>query len=192
MREPMRTLTRLARHEARLHAGLALWLARRIDGAAGGRPFGYARGQGGTLLGLAFVCVVETVGVSVMLRGMSTAHDVLLALDAYTVLLVLGLHAACAVRPHVLTRDALRVRCGAHVDLRIPLSAIGVVRRETRLTHTQAEGALDLAVGSRASVTLELTEPVTHVSLLGRRRDVTLVRLHADDPAGLVRALTHP
>ncbi|WBO66659.1 hypothetical protein [Streptomyces camelliae] len=185
-------LRRLAGHELRLYASLALWLGRRTQGTAGGRAFGYARGQGATMFGLAFVCVVETVGVSFMLRDMPTAHDVLLVLDVYTVLLVVGVYAACVVRPHVVTPDALRVRYGAHVDLRIPLSAIGAVRRETRMTHTPAEGALDLAVGSQTSVTLELTEPVRHLTLLGRRRDVSVVRLHADDPGALVQALTRP
>ncbi|MFH9659749.1 hypothetical protein ACH4NF_05030 [Streptomyces sp. NPDC017248] len=180
---------RLARHEMRLFAGLALWLARRTEGTTGGRVFGYARGQGATLLGLAFVCLVETVGVAVMLRDMPLAHDVMLVLDIYTVLFVVALHAAGAVRPHVLTADALRVRYGAQVDLRIPRTAIAAVRRETRMTHEPAPDALDLAVGSQTTVTLELAEPVVHTTVLGRRRRVRVVRLYADDTAGLVRAL---
>ncbi|OLZ69379.1 hypothetical protein AV521_17780 [Streptomyces sp. IMTB 2501] len=188
----MRVLGRVARHEGRVCVSLALWLARRAQGTAGGRAFGYARGQGATMVALVFVCVVETVGVSVLLRDMPTADDVLLVLDVYTVLLVIGLHAACVVRPHVLTGDALRVRYGAHVDLRIPLDAISAVRRETRSTHEPAPGALDLAVGSQTSLTLELAEPVVHLTLLGRRKDVSVVRLHADDPGGLVQALTRP
>ncbi|MFI9254365.1 hypothetical protein [Streptomyces sp. NPDC053069] len=184
------TVGRLARHEARLFASLALWLARRTQGTTGGRAFGYTRGQGAMMAGLVFVCVVETVGVSVMLRDMPTAHDVLLVVDVYSVLFVVGLHAACVVRPHVLTRDALRVRYGAHVDLRIPLEAIAAVHRRTRMTHEPADDVLDLAVGSQTSVELELAEPVTHRSFLGRPRRVRVVRLHADDPGGLVRALT--
>ncbi|MGW7523980.1 hypothetical protein [Streptomyces sp. NPDC054783] len=120
---------RLAGHEARLYASLASWLSRRARGTAGGRAFGYTRGQGATMAGLAFVCVVETVGVSAMPRGMPTSHDVLLVLDLHTVLFVVGLHAACVVRPHVLTPEALRVRYGVHVDLRIPLDVISAVRR---------------------------------------------------------------
>ncbi|MGW2420125.1 hypothetical protein ACWC0C_12870 [Streptomyces sp. NPDC001709] len=181
---------RLAGHEVRLYVSLVLWLARRTQGTAGGRAFGYTRGQGATMAGLAFVCVVETVGVSVMLRGMPTAQDVLLVLDVYTVLLVIGLHAACVVRPHVLTREALRVRYGVHVDLRIPLTAIAAVHRETRMTHEPADDVLDLAVGSQTSVRLELAEPVTHRSFLGHPRQVSVVRLHADEPGTLVRALT--
>lgn len=183
------TLGRLAGHEARLCASLVLWPARRTQGTAGGRAFGYMRGQGATMAGLVFVCLVETVGVSAMLRGMPTAHDVLLVLDIYTVLFVVALHAACVVRPHVLTPETLRVRYGVHVDLRIPREAISVVRRETRSTHTPADETLDLAVGSQTSVTLELAEPVTHTSFLGRAREVSVVRLHADDPGALVRAL---
>ncbi|MGW3205387.1 hypothetical protein [Streptomyces sp. NPDC001135] len=186
----LETLGRLAGHEMRLWTSLALWLARRTDGTAGGRGFGYMRGQGATMWGLAFVCVVETIGVSAMLRDMPTAHDVLLVLDVYTVLFVVGLHAACVVRPHVLTGEALRVRYGVHVDLRIPLGAITAVHRETRMTHRPANGVLDLAIGSQTSVRLELAEPVTHRSLLGRPRQVNTVRLHADDPGTLVRALT--
>ncbi|MGW2487523.1 hypothetical protein ACWCV9_09910 [Streptomyces sp. NPDC001606] len=186
----MTTLRRLCGHEIRLYASLALWLARRTQGTAAGRAFGYARGQGATMAGLAFVCVVEAVGVAVMLRDWPAAHDAMLVLDVYTVLLVAGVHAACVVRPHVLTGEALRVRYGVHVDLRIPLAAITAVRRETRTTHRPDDDALDLAVGSRTSVTLELAEPVRHLSFLGRRRDVRVVRLHADDPGALVQALT--
>ncbi|MEU2714800.1 hypothetical protein [Streptomyces sp. NPDC007205] len=134
--------------------------------------------------------MIETIGVSSMLRDMPTAHDILLVLDIYTVLLVVGLHAACAVRPHVLTGEALRVRYGVHVDLRIPLGAIRAVHRETQMTHRPAADVLDLAIGSQTSVRLELAEPVTHRSLLGRPRRVHTVRLHADDPGTLVQALT--
>ncbi len=41
----------------------------------------------------------------------------------------------------------------------------------------------------QTSVTIELTAPVEHVFLLGRRRRVRLVRFHAEDGV-LVRALT--
>jgi hypothetical protein len=39
-------------------------------------------------------------------------------------------------------------------------------------------------------VTLELAVPVPHFTFLGRERRVRLVRLHADDPDELARALT--
>ncbi|WP_420341246.1 hypothetical protein [Streptomyces werraensis] len=180
----------LVRHEARLMASLVLWLARRTHGTGGGTAFGYARGEAAMMFGFAFVCVVETVAMSVLLAGRPTLHAVVLFLDVYTVVLVVALYAASVVRPHVVTADGLRVRRAVHVDLRIPRERIASVRRELRMTHAEADGELNLAVGSRTTVTVELTEPVAHRSFLGRTRDVRVVRFHADDANGLVRVLT--
>ncbi|MFA3874171.1 hypothetical protein ABS735_10850 [Streptomyces sp. MMCC 100] len=182
----------LVRNELRLWVSLWLWAARRTHGAAaGGSVFGYARGQGAMMGGFAFVCVVESVMMSVLLRDWPAVHHVMLVLDVYTVVIVVGLHAASVVRPHVLDPDAgtLRVRRALHVDVRIPLERIASVRRELRTTHEPRDGELDLAVGSQTSVTVELAEPVTHVSFFGRRREVRVVRCHADDPGALVRAV---
>jgi hypothetical protein len=186
----MRTAYILMRHELRLLASLGLWLARRTHGTGGGQAFGYARGQGPVMAGFAFVCLVETLTMSVLLRDWPLLHRVVLVLDVYTVVFVVGLHAAFVVRPHVLDAACLRVRRAVHVDLRIPLDRIATVRRELRTVHEHAEGELNLPVGSQTSVTLELTEPVVHFTFLGRRRPVHVVRFHADDADRVVRALT--
>lgn len=182
----------LVRHELRLLASLWLWATRRTHGTADGSAvFGYARGQGAMMFGFAFVCVVESVGMSVLLRDWPTVHHVVLVLDVYTVVFVIGLHAASVVRPHVLDPDAgtLRIRRAVHVDVRIPLERIASVRRELRATHEPRDGELNLAVGAQTSVTVELAEPVTHVTFFGRRHEVRVVRCHADDAGGLVRAV---
>ncbi|WP_406727765.1 hypothetical protein WJ438_28545 [Streptomyces sp. GD-15H] len=181
----------LTRHELRLMVSLVRWLARRTHGVAGGTAFGYARGQGVVMFGFAFVCVVETVVMSVLLLDWPTVHAVVLFLDVYTVVFVVALHAADVVRPHVLEPDSgtLRIRRAVHVDLRIPLERIASVRRELRLSHERADGELNVEVGSQTTVTLEFTEPVTHVTFFGRPRDVRVVRFHADESDALVRAL---
>ncbi len=179
----------LVRHEAGLMASLALWLARRTHGTGGGTAFGYARGEAAMMSGFAFVCVVETVVMSALLSDWPTLHAVVLFLDVYTVVLVVALYAASAVRPHVVGPDGLRVRRAVHVDLRIPRERIASVRRELRMTHDKAEGELNLPVGSQTTVTVELADPVAHRSFSGRTRDVRVVRFHADDADGLVRAL---
>ncbi|MER6108988.1 hypothetical protein [Streptomyces hirsutus] len=181
----------LVRHELRLMVSLVLWLARRTHGVAGGSAFGYARGHGAVMFGFAFVCVVETVLMSVLLLDWPTVHAVVLFLDVYTIVIVVALHAANVVRPHVLDPDSgtLRIRGAVHVDLRIPLERIASVRRELRLSHERADGELNVEVGSQTTVTLELTEPVTHVTFFGRSREVRVVRFHADEPDALVRAL---
>ncbi|GGP98195.1 hypothetical protein ACFFKE_02940 [Streptomyces mutabilis] len=182
----------MVRHELRLLASLVLWASRRTHGTVpGGTAFGYARGQGAMMFGFAFVCVIETMMMSVLLRDWPTVHHVVLVLDVYTIVVVIGLHAASVVRPHVLdpVGGTLRIRRAVHVDLRIPLERIASVRRELRTTQERTEGELDLAVGAQTSVTLELIEPVTHAAFFGRRHEVRVVRLHADDPGELVRAV---
>lgn len=182
---------RLVGHELRLMTSLARWVARRphgVDGADG--VFPHARDQAALMYGFAFVCLVETVGMSYLLADWPVVHAVVLVLDVYTVLFVLGLHAASVTRPHVLTGDVLRLRQAAHVDVPVPLGLIASVRRESLFSHEKAEGELNLAVGSQTSVTVELTEPIDVPRLLGASRPVRVVRVHADDPKALADALT--
>nr|WP_203643953.1 hypothetical protein [Streptomyces sp. SID14478] len=181
---------RLLRHELRVLTSFGLWVTRRRHGVpAGASAFSYARGQAAMMYAFAFVCVVETFGMWALLRDWPTLHRVVLVLDVYTVVMVLGMHAASVTRPHVVTDAALRVRRGAQLDLSIPLERIAAVRRENRFTHTPADGELNLDIASQTSITLELAEPVRHFTFLGRPKDVHRVRLHAEDPDGLASAL---
>ncbi|WP_326583211.1 hypothetical protein OG889_32120 [Streptomyces sp. NBC_00481] len=177
----------LVRHELLLLAALLRWVARRPHGVGeGGRAFGYARGQGAMMFGFGFVCVVETMTLSVLLRDFPLVHGVFLVLDLYTILVVAGLHAASATRPHVLTGTTLRLRRFATVDLCVPLTAVTSVRRELRTTHEKRDGELNMAVGSQTTVTVELAAPIGYLTFFGRRREVRLVRFHADDSTQLV------
>ncbi|MCX5390362.1 hypothetical protein [Streptomyces sp. NBC_00094] len=181
---------RLVGHELRLMTSLARWVARRPHGVAGADGvFPHARDQAALMYGFAFVCLVETVGMSYLLADWPAVHAVVLVLDVYTVLFVLGLHAASVTRPHVLTGDVLRLRQAAHVDVPVPLGLIAAVRHESLFTHEKTEGELNLDVGSQTSVTIELTEPVDAPRLLGAPRPVRTLRVHADDPRALVREL---
>jgi hypothetical protein len=194
-------LRRLAAHEGRWQRSLLWWVARRRIGVAPGeRALGYAAAQAALIYGLTFVCVVETVGMGVLLAGEPAVHGVLLVLDVYTVLMVLGLQASAVTRPHVLGAGALRLRDGARRELRIPLGRIASVRHDLRFSREKtrtvdgaAEGATagvaEFAVGGQTSVTIELTEPVVLEGLLGRRTTVGTVRFHADDARAAVRAL---
>ncbi|MFG2328315.1 hypothetical protein ACGFMM_01685 [Streptomyces sp. NPDC048604] len=181
---------RLIGHELRLMASLVLWAARRRVGlTAGDRSFAHARDQAALMYGFAFVCLVETVGMSYLLADLPVVHAIVLVLDVYTVLFVLGLHAASVTRPHVLSGGELRLRQAAHVDVRVPLDRIASVRQESLFTHEKKDGELNLAVGSQTSVTIELTEPVDAPRLLGAPRLVSILRFHADDARSLAAAL---
>ncbi|MGY0486854.1 hypothetical protein [Streptomyces sp. WG-D5] len=181
---------RIAGHELRVFASYALWVTRRRDGVpVGASAFPYARGQAVMMYALTFVCVVETFAMWALLRDWPLLHGVVLFLDVYTVVWILGLHAAAVTRPHVVSDDTLRVRRGVLVDLRIPLERITAVRRENMYTHEAKEGELNLDIGAQTSLTVELADPVTHFTFLGRPQDIRLVRLHAEDPDALARAL---
>ncbi|MEU6327130.1 hypothetical protein ABZ851_07570 [Streptomyces sp. NPDC047049] len=186
-------LRRLAAYEARWLVSLGWWVARRRIGVAPGeRALKYAGAQAAFVYGLAFVCVVESVGVSVLLADRPVAHTVMLVLDVYTVLVVLGLQAAAVTRPHVLGAETLWLRAGARRDIRIPLELIASVRHDLRFVREPAKDGsevVELVVGDQTSVTVELSEPVVAVGLLGRRETVRTVRFHADDPRAAVTAL---
>ncbi|MFE5207856.1 hypothetical protein [Streptomyces sp. NPDC056600] len=181
---------RLAGHELRLWQSLLLWVRRARHGLREGDvAFGHARGDAAMMYGLLFVCLVETVGLSVLLADWPAAHAVVLVLDVQTVLFLLGLRAAAVVRPHVLGGGVLRVRSGAHLDLAIPLERIASVRRRSAYAHAETEGELNLPVGSQTSIVLELREAVRAPRLLGGGRAVRVVRFHADEPDALYAAL---
>jgi hypothetical protein len=181
---------RLVGHELRLMYSLVLRVARRRDGVGpDDRAFGHARDQAALMYGFTFVCAVETVVMAVLFRNWPAVHAVLLVVDVYTVLFMLGLQAASVTRPHVLSADTLRLRQAGHVDLRIPLERIASVRYELLFTHEQQDEVLDLKIAGQTSVTLELSEPVTYTGLLGLERPVRTVRVHADDARAFAKAL---
>ncbi|ARF55056.1 hypothetical protein [Streptomyces gilvosporeus] len=183
-------LRRLAAHEARWLTGLWWWVARRRIGVgAGERALPYAAGQAAMVYGLTFVCVVETVGLHVMLAGAPVARWVLLVVDVYTVLMMLGFQASAVTRPHVLGAEGLLLRDGARREIRLPLQRIASVGHDLRFSEKREEGVLHMAVGGQTSVTVELAEPVVAVRLLGRQEVVRTVRFHADDARGAVAAV---
>ncbi|ARX83108.1 membrane protein [Streptomyces alboflavus] len=194
----VRVVRRLAVHELRGFHSLALWVARRRHGlGAGARPAAYTGPQTAMLFGFAFVAVVETV-VLALIVPWPLVHSALLFVDLYTVLQILALHAASVTRPHVAGADgSLRVRYGQFLDLRIAAADIDRVRVERRYpegrtVQVHEDGTLDVAVGSQTTVTVELARPVAFVRPLGLPAEARVVRLHADDPRALVDALTRP
>ncbi|WP_037772608.1 hypothetical protein [Streptomyces sclerotialus] len=190
-----RALRLLLAHEGRWLASLGMWVVRRQDGAGPGarevRAFGYARAQAPLVLGFAFVCLVETVGVSFLLADHPTLHWIVLVLDVYTVLMAVGMHTAAVTRPHLLGPEGLRIRNGARLDATVPVELISTVRRDLRFPKDKPPaGVLEAAVAGQTSVTLELSAPVTVVRrFLGAPEEVRTVRFHADDSRAAVTAL---
>ncbi|QYC42024.1 hypothetical protein Nocox_22100 [Nonomuraea coxensis DSM 45129] len=176
---------------------LALWVARRRHGVPeGAAAVSYSRAQTLTMVIFLGAMVVELVGAEVLLRAFGAPaglRAVVLVADAYTVLIVLAVIAACVTRPHVVSDDEVRIRYGAFFDLRVPRERIAGVRHVRNYNESgtvKVDGdRLAVAVASQTNLVLELTEPVTAVRPLGRRAEVRTIRLFADDPTAALTVL---
>lgn len=181
---------RFVLHELRIMASLLRWAARRQHGVKGADAvFTHGRDQAVMMYGLTFACVIETAVVSFLLADWPVVHSIFLVVDVYTVLFVLGMHAASVTRPHVLADGTLRIRQAAHVDFPVPLDQIASIRRQTLFTHSKKDHELNMPIGSQTSITLELTEPLNVPRFLGAPRPVQVIRLHADDSKSLYDAV---
>uniref|UniRef100_UPI003F491481 hypothetical protein n=1 Tax=Nonomuraea bangladeshensis TaxID=404385 RepID=UPI003F491481 len=176
---------------------LALWVARRRHGVPdGATAVSYSRAQTLTMMIFLGAMVVELVVAEVLLRAFGAPaglRAVVLVADAYAVLIVLAVIAACVTRPHVVSEDEVRIRYGAFFDLRVPRERIAQVRQVRNFNENgtvKVDGdRLAVAVASQTNLVLELTEPVTAVRPLGRRAEVRTIRLFADDPAAALAVL---
>ncbi|MEU0566156.1 hypothetical protein ABZ297_12270 [Nonomuraea sp. NPDC005983] len=176
---------------------LALWVARRRHGVPdGATAVSYSRAQTLTMMILLGAMVVELVGAEVLLRAFGAPvglRTVILVADAYTVLIVLAVIAACVTRPHVVSDDEVRIRYGAFFDLRVPRELIARVRHVRNFNESstiKVDGdRLAVAVASQTNLILELTEPITAVRPLGGRAEARTIRLFADDPAAALAAM---
>ncbi|GAA5084075.1 hypothetical protein HNP84_003760 [Thermocatellispora tengchongensis] len=177
---------------------LVLWAARRRHGVPpGATAVPYAREQTPMLLVMIFLMVVELVAVEILLRAWDVPDPIRLAflvLDGYSVLAALAMHASCVTRPHVITRDELRIRYGAFLDARIPRALIATARPARNLnetgTITVRDGRLSVAISHQTNLAIELTAPVTITRPLGRQAEITRIHLHVDDPKAALAALT--
>ncbi|WP_169949550.1 hypothetical protein [Microbispora sp. H11081] len=163
---------------------------------------GYSREQTPTMAVLLSVLVLETVAMDLLLRRFGlpdVPRLVILALDAASVLGVLGLMVGCARRPHTIGPDALRLRYGRMFSLDVPADLVVSARIDRRYDERRllrlSDGELVIAVSSQTNLVVDLREPI-EVSLPRRPwqavRPATAVRrlrFFADDPAAALRAL---
>jgi len=196
------TAARLVVLEPLLWYCLVQWLLRRPP--RGPRDFPYHRRS---ILGPLTLVVLLTTPVEVLLFELFIPWGwlrILVAVVAlYALLWVIALRASLSVLPHQVQAEGLRVRYGVLLEGSIPYRAI------TSITADRARSPLhegvrvdeklrraDIAVGGRTDVRLDLAEPVSLRTLRGARPGVTLIRLAADDPEGLVKAvkgeIAHP
>ncbi len=190
-------LTFAVRYEARLWWSLVRWVLRRPVGVGpGGVAFGYAGAVTPLLVVFIGVSAVEIPILHLMLPW-QTARYIALALGAYGLLWMIGLLAAVRVHPHVVEPDGLRIGNGMSTGFRIPWDAVDRVRvrrrsvppgGETQALPEKHGTVLVLGVGGQTSVDLTLRAPRTVPVRRTKGEPVIELRIHADDPEGLVAA----
>lgn len=189
---------RIMGFDAKGLVSLGLWVSGRRHGVpAGAAAFSYAKEQVPLMAGFLFACVIELVGVEILLRSLDAPaglRALFLAIDAYGILIALAVIACYITRPHVVGPDELRIRHGAFFDLRIPRELITGVQHKRNYNETGMlkveDERMALSVNSQTNLIVELSEPVEAVRPLGRREQVRVVRFFADDPAGAYAALS--
>ncbi|MEU4331188.1 hypothetical protein [Nonomuraea dietziae] len=183
---------RLLEFELNGMVSLGLWVTRRRHGVPpGATALSYSKEQSTTILLVLFMMIVELVAVDLLMVAFDVPAPIrvaVLVLDLFG----LAFGAACVTRPHVLTEDELRVRCGAYFDLRIPRELITSMRvsrayNENGMVRV-ADGRLSVAVSSQTNVIVELAEPITVTRPLGAEESVTSVRFFADTPGAVLQS----
>ena len=160
----------------------------------GDKALPYAAGQTAAMFAFLFISIVETVALEYFIPW-PVLRSVVLVLDLWGVYLVIALHASCVVRPHVVGADgSLRLRRGGLLDIRIPADQIASVRLDRRYAGGKKgavgeDGAVSLPVSSETTISVETTEPVRFLRVLGKPEQASTFRFYADDPKAAVAAL---
>jgi hypothetical protein len=153
----------------------------------GATGFSYHRKNGyvGLLYAILPLTLVEAIAVDFVVRvHHPVAANVLLAVDLFGALWLLGLARSVQLRPIVVTRDDIRVRNGLQWRLDISRSVIERVEfGKVPELPKRTPGYLRAAPG-RPNALIVLREPLRAHGPYGLTRDVTRISLSLDDLAG--------
>lgn len=118
-----------------------------------------------------------------------TVAFVLLAISAWGLIWLVALMKSFRLFPVLLGSDALHVRSGTIVDVRIPLSMIVPIKQPVDAERLKAKATLNLAIMSSPNVCVHLSESVKYKTFLGREKSVDLIALRLDEPGPFVAEL---
>jgi hypothetical protein len=143
------------------------------------------------------VAVACVLGLETAVVGLLVPWPVVHVLDLCAVVQVLAVMATWVTRPHFVGRGALVLHHGPSFELALPLRSIDAVSVEgkshqgrTLQLHGRDEvSELNIVVGNRTNVCVELAEPITVVLPNGARGDVERVRFRADDATAAISAI---
>jgi hypothetical protein len=173
----------LVRLEIGIWRSLFLWIFRRVPGRGPrSEDFGYAKEVTPILIVFIFLSALEIPVVHVLIPW-APVKLALLIVGVWGVLWMIGYLAGMRVFRHLIDADGIRIRQGAHVDVRIPWDAVGDVRaqRGSFKAHglAVADGVAFVPVLNQTRVSVVLARPTDGFGE---------VRFYVDDPRGFVEA----
>ncbi len=177
---------RVLLREPRLLWSVVLLVRGRRDGVPPAIGFGGHRDAMPAWVVIGAVAVVE-IGVTAALPLPAVAHRILFVAGLWGAVVVLGLVAALVVHPHLLVDDQLLLRSGFWAELAVPRVAVTRARTVIRSGGrglTVAGGCATVSPSGTTNLVLTLAQPVAV-----QGREVTEIRLWADDPDALAAAL---
>lgn len=196
----MTGFSQFLRNQARLYAGLWLWLRRTTDRDSREQQSLTAT-RGVLALPMAFLAatLIEVVVLHLVIPW-AWLSITLAVISVWSVALLFAAVAADIAYPHYVTGRHLVLRRSGRVVARVPLDRIATVaacRRYNQTATAFADGRLFLAGPDGTTADLILRDPVTVRidSLLPSSRiaaDTTRISLLLDDPAALRIALNGP
>jgi hypothetical protein len=184
---PLRWLVTL---EIGIWRSLFLWLTRRVSGHGPGvATFSYSKAVAPIIAAFIFVSLLELPVVHLLLPW-DAVRLVALVISVWGLLWMIGFLASMKVFPHLVDGDGLRVRYGTTADFTVPWDAVASVSARRRSVPGRPrirveEGALSVAVMNQTRVDVVLHRPATF-ELRDGTREVTELRLYADDPRAFV------
>lgn len=122
---------------------------------------------------------------------------VLLVLEVYATLWLLGLYACLVTLPHRLEATGLRLRFGVFAEGFVPYKELEIVELESRrapdsrdgLSPAPEEDALYVAAGGKTDLTLRLRTPRSVTGFLKESAPASIFHVAADSPEPLAQGL---
>jgi hypothetical protein len=183
----MRAIRWFVRFEVGIWRSLFLWVTRRVAGQGPGvATFSYARQLIPLLCAFIFVSVIELPVVHLLIPW-DTVRLVALVISVWGLLWMFGLLASMKVFPHLLDESGLRIRYGTSVDIHIPWTAVAHVTARRRGEGDEDGAVATVPVLKQTRVDIALHRP-TEVALPDGTREITELRLYADDARAFVAA----
>lgn len=191
-----RPIARIIALEPRVWACIFIWLFRRPKANATTFPYAAESIMGVFLIAILFSAPIEVLLAEVLVPW-GWLRILLVVLEVYSIIWLLGYSASLAVLPHHLGNEALVLRYGLLLDACIPLANIAEIAPERRSSPNGRDGyvadaarrELALVVGGTTNVRLTLHASQTFSGLLRPTPAVDTIFLKVDDPDRFIAAV---